>query len=79
MMNEASVVAGIPPGKLRSLYAKYSESVHTNPVTVIGGSSEGERVRSASASGAISTVLAIYGRPGSKSLVGAVFRARTVP
>ena len=62
MMKEASVVAGLPHEELRFLYAVFSASVHTNPVTVIGGSSEGERVRLASAPGAISTALAIYGR-----------------
>lgn len=62
MMKEASVVAGFPHEELRSLYAVFSASVHTNPVTVIGGSREGELLRLASAPGAISAALGIYGR-----------------
>ena len=62
MMKEASAAAGLPNEELRSLYAIFSASVHTNPVTVIGGSREGELLRLASAPGAIATALGIYGR-----------------
>lgn len=61
MMNEASVVVGLPPENLRRLYSTCSTSVHTNPVTVIGGSSEAELVRLASAHGSIATAVALYG------------------
>ena len=40
---------------------RYKASALTNPVIVIGGSSEGERLRLASAPSAISAALAIYG------------------
>ena len=61
LMNEASVVVGLPPENLRRLYSVCSISVHTNPVTVIGGSSEGELARLDSAHGSIAIAVAIYG------------------
>ena len=61
MMNEASTVVGLPTGVLRQLYALYSRSVHSDPVTVISGPSEAESARLASAHGAIATAVAFYG------------------
>ena len=61
MMNEASAVVGLPTGVLRQLYAQYSRSVHTDPVTVISGPSEAESARMASAHGAIATAVTFYG------------------
>ena len=61
LMNEASAVVGLPTGVLRQLYALYSRSVHTDPVTVISGPSEAELARLASAHGAITTAVAFYG------------------
>ena len=53
---------GAPPRETEVLYSVYSTSVHTNPVTVISGSSEAELARLDSAHGAIATTVAIYGR-----------------
>lgn len=60
-MDEASVVVGLPPENLSLLYSAYSTSMHTNPVTVISGSSEAELARLDSAHSAIATTVAIYG------------------
>ncbi|MCY4629806.1 MAG: hypothetical protein OXE75_02780 [bacterium] len=61
LMDDASAVGALPPKMLRQLYATYSRSVHTDPVTVISGPSEAELARMASAHGAIATAVAIYG------------------
>lgn len=61
LMNEASTVIALPTGVLRQLYALYSRSVHTDPVTVISGPSEAELARIASAHGAIATAVLFYG------------------
>lgn len=61
MMNEASLVVGLPPENLRRLYSACSTSVHSNPVTVIGGSSGAELVRLATAHSSIATAVALYG------------------
>ena len=62
LMNEASLVVGLPPKNLRLLYSVYSNSVHANPVTVMSGSSEAELARLDSVHGAIATTVAFYGR-----------------
>ena len=61
LCSEASVVVGLPTKNLRLLYSTYSTAVHTNPVTVISGSSEAELARLTSAHGAITTAVATYG------------------
>ena len=61
LMNEASAVVAFPAEALRLLYASYSGSVHSNPVTVIGGSTEEEFARLACAHRAVGTGATLYG------------------
>lgn len=61
LMDEASKIVAIPSGELRRLYATYSRSAHTNPVSVIAGPLEGEAARLASARDAVAIGVALYG------------------
>jgi len=78
LMNEASIVVGLPAENLRRLYSTYSTAVHSNPVTVITGPSGAELARLTSAYASIPTAAALYGGLGGSSPVGAAFRSQTV-
>ena len=62
LMKEASVIIPVLPEVLPALYSISSRSVHTDPVTVAGGSTdEDELARMSLALGAITTALTFHG------------------
>ena len=61
LMKEAATIIPVSPEHLRSIYSMYSRSVHTDPVTVAGGSTEeDERARRSIAMAATASALMFY-------------------